>query len=574
VTDEPAEPEESSCEDVFLSTLLRDNWTVIESSVQKKPEFFNQHGASVVPHFISSADRTDSLKIFFKLLPKPIWQAIANSTTSEMMRKKNSNKVNPSSSYCHRYYKAVSAEETVFVVACGFRFKKDGHTFDLKGHFQKMKDPIMNYDRYCAISSSLSCNIQEIADSISRGFAAAVNPEREVAFDEAVYSFFSAHHDKHDPWECNSCAQDEDPSPQRFIPRKPHPNGLLSYMAALKLGGSPYVLFLFADTDAINPLNGREAVLAAVELFKQIYGYYPHITLDAGFSGVELVDLLETKGCPYTLSLNISHFPWLFKGLSQYAAFGRWIALADQHGRIWSLLKGRSEEKVHFLVSNAMKLEIQESPVIVSEGDEKLLSKLSASCLSFLQNRLGLTELLDPKEAAASIVELANQGKGRSQLVPEKYIPRKGFTVEDLQNLKNEELVSMIRKARWAKVSKASSKAEMINIIIRSQVQSLKKKKSLQFALEKGNRKEQAPHHTHYKASFNSIDLHDRHWNALQGEQVLRSWKAKMIVSLLQTGFVNTWSIFRRLNQSSISFKNFMNPLSIRLTDSTLKIPE
>jgi len=88
VTDEPAEPEETSCEDVFLSTLLRDNWTVVESSVQKKPEFFNQHGASVVPHFISSADRTDSLKIFFRLLPKPIWQAVANATTSEMIKKK------------------------------------------------------------------------------------------------------------------------------------------------------------------------------------------------------------------------------------------------------------------------------------------------------------------------------------------------------------------------------------------------------------------------------------------------------------------------------------------------------
>jgi len=321
-------------------------------------------------------------------------------------------------------------------------------------------------------------------------------------------------------------------------------------------------------------LNGREAALAAVELFREIYGYYPHITLDAGFSGVELVDLLENKGCPYTLSLNSSHFPWLFKGLSQHTAFSRWIALADQYGRIWSLLKGRSEEKVHFLVTNTMKQDIQESTVIISEADEKLLSKLSVSCLSFLQNRLGLSELLDPKEAASSIVQLANQGKRRAHLIPERHIPRKGFTVEDLQTLKNEELVSIIRKARWAKVSKATPKAEMINIVMRSQVQSLKKKKSLQFALEKGNRKEQAPHHTHYKASFNSIDLHDRHWNALQGEQVLRSWKAKMIISLLQTGFVNTWSIFRRLNQSSISFKNFMNSLSIRLTDSTLKIPE
>jgi len=78
----------------------------------------------------------------------------------------------------------------------------------------------------------------------------AINPTREISVDEAIYSFFSLHHEVHNPVDCQIFCGDPAVSPQRYIPRKPHPNGLLSYLAGLKLASRPFMIWIAPDAEA------------------------------------------------------------------------------------------------------------------------------------------------------------------------------------------------------------------------------------------------------------------------------------------------------------------------------------
>jgi len=167
-----------------------------------------------------------------------------------------------------------------------------------------------------------------------------VDPEKEVAFDEALYGFFSSHHEPHTDNSCKMCREGMEPCPQRYIPRKPHPNGLLAYHGGIKMMGLPYIVWILPDCNAVWKVNPRDAAAAMVRDFSKFYGHSPHVTMDAGFSGTDLIDLLTSLRCAFTLSLNVAHFRKVFIGLSYFCPLKNWLAVRDPKGRVWSLMKG------------------------------------------------------------------------------------------------------------------------------------------------------------------------------------------------------------------------------------------
>ena len=71
-------------------------------------------------------------------------------------------------------------------------------------------------------------------------------------------------------------------------------------------------------------------------------------------------------------------------------------------------------------------------------------------------------------------------------------------------------------------------------------------------------------HHHHYRKHFNGVDLQDRYFYALQHRSnTLRNWRAKFIVSLLEMGIVNAFSLHSEF--TSLTFKQFRTSLSSSL---------
>ncbi|MCI0549520.1 MAG: hypothetical protein L0287_01050 [Anaerolineae bacterium] len=82
-------------------------------------------------------------------------------------------------------------------------------------------------------------------------------------------------------------------SPQRYIPRKPHKNGLLNYIASFKTDHGPYLFDLEPDYLANNPVNSRTALLKF--LYRWPWTERVHVTIDAGFSDMDVLDVMKDK---------------------------------------------------------------------------------------------------------------------------------------------------------------------------------------------------------------------------------------------------------------------------------------
>jgi len=185
----------------------------------------------------------------------------------------------------------VNADEIAFVLAVQHIFRARRNKDTLKEQFAagdlNGKKFRMSIDRYTAIMAALSVNWNTLAPLINEAFLFGLSPTTEMVVDEAIYRFFSTFHDPK--------PGKKKPSPQRFIPRKPNPNGLQALLGAVKINGIPYITCLIPDSDATNPLQIRDALAFAAAEFKRVFGFYPHIVADAGFSGQDLLKFLTSN---------------------------------------------------------------------------------------------------------------------------------------------------------------------------------------------------------------------------------------------------------------------------------------
>ena len=76
-------------------------------------------------------------------------------------------------------------------------------------------------------------------------------------------------------------------SPQRHIPRKPHPNGLVNYTATTKTFHEPCLIDLEPDYIINDPKNPRSSLIQI--LFRWSWPLKPYVTIDAGFPGADIV---------------------------------------------------------------------------------------------------------------------------------------------------------------------------------------------------------------------------------------------------------------------------------------------
>lgn len=90
--------------------------------------------------------------------------------------------------------------------------------------------------------------------------------------------------------------------------------------------------------------------------------------------------------------------------------------------------------------------------------------------------------------------------------------------------------------------------------------------------LKTGSVKTDPLHHSHYRATFNAIDLMDRYWYDLQQHHTIHKWQAKYIISVLQVGIINSWTCAKFYED--ISLLEWYEKLAHVMTDPSLSLNE
>jgi hypothetical protein len=128
-------------------------------------------------------------------------------------------------------------------------------------------------------------------------------PHWEVVIDESIYAYEGSH-----------CPV------RRYIPRKPHPNGLLNYAVAdtISVAGQelPYIL----DMEPIVPGNEPSAQEAMMTLFGRLRERFPqmtpHLVVDSAFGSFDRLDEIMQNHGNATMSMSPVVTRWLWELLN------------------------------------------------------------------------------------------------------------------------------------------------------------------------------------------------------------------------------------------------------------------
>jgi len=536
----------------FVRKFVQDGWKIPEGDIKliQEPDF--RQVSEINLEGVDPALLISPLSVFLLVVPKPIWDHLASQTTHEMARKVAEGEVN--GQYASRYYRqTVTAEEILFIFCALIKFGDLRANDNLKKQFKRRKY-CMGHHRFSAVLSSLTCAWGELLQLLRQSFMRLVIPSSAICIDEALYQF-NAH----------PTDQDKNPAPKRYIPRKPHPNGLLTYITAIKLGKNPYVLDLEPNLSYFNPINARDAAIKLVGRSSNAFPGPLHVIVDAGFSGTDFLETLNGLKIKFVASLNAAHFDLIFKGMNSLCPPSHSLALMGTKGYLWSMHKGSEANRTHFILTNAFQGELVANKVeIFSAKSIENLSKLEIPALNFLAQNLGVPLSMDPRNLAEKIAALANQEEGDKisaiqQQGTESNPPLDSFTRAALEKMVVRDLKELIIKNSWGK-SGSLSKPELINIVLKAQAvksSDLEKTEKLLKAAPRPTKDVLSHCHKYYRQNFNSIDLHDKSYYKKEGHHFCRSWIARFILSFLTTGLVNAYAIYSKDKIKQPAFRPF-----------------
>jgi len=327
---------------------------------------------------ITNTVAQDDWKIFMKILPKSVFEMIAIGTTVNMKFKQARGEI--SKGTFRKYFKApVTARDILNVFALLQYFRMDCGQMSLEEKFKKdppygMADWPMPRGRFTAITSSLDADLGALQTLLTTNWVKCVNPANVFVMDEGLFGFYSRLGN----------------TPMRYIPRKPHKNGLLAYMAAFKLkSGVPFVFDIALDTEINDPLKGREVLLQFLQRWPWP-AVTPFVVVDAGFSGEEMTETLLAEEKFFMMSINRQHKRDLFDLMDRCCPVGHALNVKDNRGVIWSAYK--SPLNTLFTASNGFMPQGSERPVnppfVLPDADRGLISKLSQKTLFRLANSM------------------------------------------------------------------------------------------------------------------------------------------------------------------------------------------
>jgi hypothetical protein len=150
--------------------------------------------------------------------------------------------------------------------------------------------------RFSVINGNISLDILKLSRLLATQWRLTWRPDNTMVVDESIYEFLG-----------------ESPC-HAYIPRKPHPNGLLSY----GLSGYTSVLRLPMLLDVepwiagnkLTPRNNGKALVARAQASHPDIAF--HIVMDSAFGSFSDVSEYHSKGVLVTMSMMDNKKPWLW----------------------------------------------------------------------------------------------------------------------------------------------------------------------------------------------------------------------------------------------------------------------
>jgi hypothetical protein len=258
--------------------------------------------------------------------------------------------------------------------------------------------------------------------------------------------------------------------------------------------------------------------------------------------------------------MNPQHKRWLFDLLVTLCPRGKCIAVTDADGVLWSLMRG--DKGKHFVASNAFHdpNRLAQASSIASQDDAKHLSKLSPSLLTHLANLVGASLHARSDAQAKSIVSTVNGEEEKFASSSESDGQEDDALKSNLESLNVKELKSRCQD-KGISLGR-STKALLIDKLLSAAHISQKQIKRTATQLSSPVT---SIVHSHYKDTFNSVDLIDKSYYALQKSQPrVNHWAPKFILALMDFSVVNAHALYH-FHHAPIELVPFQQDLALQL---------
>jgi len=484
-------------------------------------------------------------EVFLKVNSEEVFAHIASKTSDEMDRRVRLGII--IGQLADRYYRLpVTVKEIQVVLGLQFIFRTRPLLRTIERQFSELPNQLQAFPmaskRYRAITTCLTAEFPELAQLLGTAWKEAILPGTNWCVDETMYGFHS---------------QSDPTSPQRFIPRKPVKSGLLSYFGAFKTAEGPFLFDLEPDWQVADQLNARTALRRMAARFWK--GVPNHVVVDAGFSGEIPQQQLTDLGVHFTSSINQAHKRWLVDVLREHCPVGSKVTVADAEGMVWSFRRSEENEGELFVASTAFQAARRKvRELLVTEDGVKALAKVGLRGLVVLADMVGLQAQGEEHALATAIAAAVNfrapivdgplPVPGDAPIVAENSV-----AASQGEDLKGKKLPELRTIAKGLNIRTGGKKRSEVATAI-TERRTIKQGDVARVTreLDSSASAEQGELHKKYRESFNAIDLHDKQWYAIEGHHSVHSWRAKFVLSLLQSGVVNAWVVMKHREQIAI----------------------
>jgi hypothetical protein len=334
-----------------------------------------------------------------------------------------------------------------------------------------------------------------------------------------------------------------DPIPVVYIPRKPHPNGLLNYqlVAISSRSGQPYVLdFEPRITLDVSPRSALFSLMSRWESRAQTL----HLVADSAFSGILTVTQLAGMGFRVTCSMSTREQKLTWQLLEKGLPSNAWRACQTPNGIMMSVHRSnQSDEGVHHLIDSSF---FHGDPV--SNTSPALTSPIPQSTAVTPQQ-----QNIPCANSQSSGIPLPTTSCPPLPPPPSfEHVILPTFTLPVLLRMK---LKDLRRLAKENNVRSGGKKEVVANRIL-----SLCSPSGAQLGMQHNVLRDadaaihhsDPPHHNRYREHFSGVDRHNRLWYRFRFSYRCCNWRTKILLSVLGSAVVNAWVLEREDAQTEL----------------------
>jgi len=461
--------------------------------------------------------------------PFAIFDAVSREVLLSVVSSMNSNLMNlydEAPKKTKRRWKQTSLEEVQML--CGYFFRLEGmrspDEHKMNENVRKISKSIDNggfakidSNRFDALKQALELHkdqMQNIVKIMNRVFPSMIIPGTTgesdhftVAFDESIWALYVLLLIRELFWNT------QNQIPVVYIPRKPHKNGLLSYLSVMMLTGVPYVLYVSPFIEHPKETPCEEFNNCRSHLNQVFSDIKIHYTADSAFCGEDM--FTDEDYVTVAFSENQSSYVWsvLEKDSRQ-----------DSHTAAWNI------DKRLFATSFA-------NP----EGQEQSAESLEDECKK--KRFRVVTNAYEPTTIPSvanqtSTIDVPNQQSNWTEQ------QRRTYTGEYLAELRAKQLLEICEKNHLSKTYKL--KSDIVDRILKALHPDPQVERAVFETAKRLNSRApgRSKVHNHYKDTFNYVDLVNAKWYRYAFAYAQKDWKRKMTISLLDLLMINAHALY------------------------------